>query len=197
MEKLTNEELEVEKTDIEDDSIEPSIKNKEDEITNIDVEDSDDNGDSISEGTKPLSKEEVIEILRKVKEDAGQISELSSEEDKIVKAFSLALLNLMQAFAKSIPIAPSVIPREFGRFTHANLIPRGELLVLHGDGRMSSFSLGDELNRDLLISVIRDAMPKFNDLLAQRKSDIEKRIDFLSSITKELQNVSETLVSSE
>jgi len=41
--------------------------------------------------------------------------------------------------------------------------------------------------------VVSDAMPRFNALVAQRRSKIENRINFLSSVTKELQSIADSL----
>ena len=144
---------------------------------------------------EPTSLEEVVDALRRVREDVGQIFELSSEEGKIVEAFSLALLKLMQPLAKAIPVDPSALPMEMGDVERANIIPRGELIVLHGDGGMESIDLRDEANRDLLVEVVRDVMPKFNDLVAERRAKIERRMDFLASVTRELQNIAEAFSS--
>lgn len=141
------------------------------------------------------SLDEIVDALRRVREDVGQISELSSEEAKLVEAFSVALLKLMQPLAKAIPVDPSVLPREMGEIERANIIPRGELIVLRGDGGMESIDLRDEANRDLLLEVVIDVMPKFNDLVAERRAKIERRMEFMASITKELQNIAEAFSS--
>ncbi|MFQ6054143.1 MAG: hypothetical protein ACE5OO_07970, partial [Candidatus Bathyarchaeia archaeon] len=103
-----------------------------------------------------MSLEEIVDTLRRVREDVGQISELSSEEGKMVEAFSLALLNLMQPLAKAIPVDPSALPGEMGDVERANIVPRGELMVLYGDGEMEAIDLREKANRDLLVEVIRD-----------------------------------------
>jgi hypothetical protein len=59
---------------------------------------------------------------------------------------------------------------------------------------MDSIDLGDTENRDLLVLVVSDAMPRFNQLIAQRRVKIENRINFLSSVTKELQSIADSLV---
>jgi len=141
------------------------------------------------------SLEEIVGVLRKAREDVGQICELSAEEEKLVEAFSLALLKLMRPLAKAIPVDPSVLSGDLRDVEGANIVPGGGLLVLHGDGRMESIDLRDEANRDLLVAVARDVMPKFNDLIAERRAKIESRMSFLMSVTRELQNISEALSS--
>ena len=142
----------------------------------------------------PASPDAVVETLRRLREDVGQISELSSEEGSIVAAFSLAVLKLMEPLTKALPVDAGVLPPELGAVEKANVLPKGDLVVLHRDGRMESVDLTDAENRDLLVTVMSDAMPRFNALIAKRRSKIENRINFLSSVTKELQSIADSLV---
>ena len=141
----------------------------------------------------PASPDAVVETLRRLREDVGQISELSSEERSIVAAFSLAFLKLMEPLTKALPVDAQVLPPELGAVEKANVLPKGDLVVLHRDGRMESVDLTDAENRDLLVTVVSDALPRFNALVAQRRSKIENRINFLSSVTKELQSIADSL----
>lgn len=140
----------------------------------------------------PSSPEEIVEILKRLKEDIGQIKEMSFEEGNIVGAFALAFLELMEPLAKSLPVDVSILPQELGFIERANVIPTGELVLLHRDGRMESIDLTGPEKRDLLVNVVSDVMPKFKALIADRRLRIEKRITFLSSVTKELQNIAES-----
>ena len=141
----------------------------------------------------PTSPEAVVETLRRLREDVGQISELSSEEGSIVGAFSLAFLKLMRPLTRALPVDVGVLPPALGALEKANVLPKGDLVVLHHDGRMESIDLGDAENRDLLVVVVGDALPRFNQLIAQRRIKIENRINFLSSVTKELQSIADSL----
>jgi hypothetical protein len=51
-------------------------------------------------------------------------------------------------------------------------------------------NLSEEANRDLMISVIEDVMPKFKQFTTAHRQKIEDRIKFLSAVTKELQKIS-------
>jgi hypothetical protein len=53
--------------------------------------------------------------------------------------------------------------------------------------------LSEEKNRDLMMAVIEDVMPKFKGLASTRKRKLENRIKLLSSLTKEIQKSSEAL----
>lgn len=140
----------------------------------------------------PSSPEEIVGMLKRLKEDIGQIKEMSFEEGNLVGVFALAFLELMEPLAKSLPVDVSILPHELGFIERANVIPKGELVLLHMDGRMESIDLTEPKKRDLLVNVVSDVMPKFNALIADRRIRIEKRITFLSSITKELQNIAES-----
>lgn len=140
----------------------------------------------------PSSPEEIVGMLKRLKEDIGQIKEMSFEEGNLVGAFALAFLDLMEPLAKSLPVDVSILPQELGFIERANVIPKGELVLLHMDGRMESIDLTEPEKRDLLVNVVSDVMPKFNALIADRRLRIEKRITFLSSVTKELQNIAES-----
>jgi hypothetical protein len=139
--------------------------------------------------------EEVINALRIVRENVGQTCELIAEENKIVGAFSQALHGMMLPLAKAIPVDPSALPVEMSDVRSANVIPEGKLLIRREDSRMESINLTDGANRDLLIEIIKDVMPKFSILVSERRERIEGRMSLLASITKELQNIAEALIS--
>ena len=147
----------------------------------------------VTRAVMPRSPDEVVETLRQLREDVGQISELSSEEGSIVAAFSIAFLQLMEPLTKALPVDAGVLPPGLGAVEKANVLPKGDLVVLFQDGRMESIDLKDAVNRDLLVTVVSDVSPRFNALIAKRRSKIEKRITFLSSVTKELQSIAESL----
>ena len=136
------------------------------------------------------SLEELLDSLKSVQDDIGQICELTSEEKGLVRAFFESLLKLMQPLATTMPVSTAVLPEEMGNVTQANIDPTGHLIVLYGDGRVELKNLSNETNRDLMISVIKDMLPKFKHLTNAHLQKIENRIKFLSSVTKELQKMS-------
>jgi hypothetical protein len=193
--------------DLEDQSLEKSSES-EDETPEEEASDEDDisEEEEVLEGEEeapsserrttvtalPSSPEEVVESLKRLRDDVGQISELSSEEGNLVRTFSLAFLKLMEPLAKNIPVDVEVLPRRLGRVERANIIQNGKLVLLHQNGRMESVDLVEVGNRDLLVTVVSDVLPKFKELVSERKEKIEKRITFLSEITRELQNIAES-----
>jgi hypothetical protein len=141
---------------------------------------------------KPITVQELIDSLRSIQDDIGQIAELSSEEKLLVAQFFASFLNLMEPLASAIPVTVSSLPPEYGHAAQAYVDPTGHLAILYSDNRMELKGLEDENNRDLLIAVIEDVMPKFKSLTAGQKRKIEGRIKFLTGVTKELQKISET-----
>jgi len=140
-----------------------------------------------------LGAEELLDSLRKVREDVGQISELSSEEGKIVGALMLTFLRFMKPLMRAVPVDPSSLPDDMGKVRRANLVPEGLLIVQYDDGRMSSTDLVREENREILVKVVSNVIPKFNKTVEEHRQSIEKRMAFLTSVTKELQNISDAM----
>ena len=136
------------------------------------------------------SLQELAESLKSVQEDIGQICELVSEEKNFVAAFLESLLKIMRPLNATIPVSPSALSGDTERVTQATLDATGTLITLYKDGKMELKDLSEEANRDLLISVIRDTMPKFKQFTSAYRQKIENRIKFLSAVTKELQKIS-------
>jgi hypothetical protein len=146
-------------------------------------------------GPKPndeheMSIQELAAALKSMADDVGQISELASEEKLLVTEFFASLLKLMQPLTTAMPVSPTALPAEVGKIAKAYVDPTGHLALLHEDGHMELKNLPDEQNRDLMILVIKDVMPKFKSLTGLQKRKIEKRIKFLSAVTNEIQKIS-------
>jgi hypothetical protein len=139
------------------------------------------------------SFQELVESLKSVADDIGQISELTSEEKLLVAEFFKSLLKLMQPLAPAVPVDSSVLPAEVGSVIQAHVDPTGHIVLLFEDGHVELRDLEEEGNRDLMIAVVEDIMPKFKQLTSAQKRKIEDRIKFLSTVTKEMQKISETL----
>lgn len=147
----------------------------------------------LEEKKKPLSIQELVEPLKSIADDIGQISELSSEEKVLVSQFFSSLLKLMQPLTPSIPIDQSALPAKIGDIVQAHIDPTGHLILQFSDGHVELKNLSEGPNRDLMMGVVVDAVPKFKSLTAQQKRKFEERIKLLSSITKEVQKISDSL----
>jgi hypothetical protein len=140
-----------------------------------------------------MSIQELAAALKSMADDVGQISELASEEKLLVTEFFASLLKLMQPLTTAMPVSPTALPAEGGNVAKAYIDPTGHLALLHEDGHMELKNLTEEQNRDLMILVIKDVMPKFKSLTSLQKRKIEKRIKFLSAVTNEIQKISGAL----
>lgn len=154
---------------------------------------------TVSEGLKQIEKkkqisiQELVESLKSTADDIGQISELSSEEKILVSQFFLSLFKLMQPLAPSIAVNHLALPSQVGDVVQAHIDPTGHLLLQFEDNHAELQDLSEEKNRDLMMTVIEDVVPKFKNLTSIQKHKLENRIKLLSSITKEIQKSSEAL----
>ena len=145
-----------------------------------------------SEQVKPpqLTLEELISSLKGLQDDIGQITELSSEEKRVVDVFFASFLTLMKPLAKTISVSATALPDELGTVKQANVDPKGNLMLLYQDEQVEIMNLNEKNHRDLMICVMKDVMPKFKRLTSAHRRKIEDRMKFLSSVTTEIQKIS-------
>lgn len=140
-----------------------------------------------SSGRTPF--EELLDSLKKLQDNVGQICELASEEKRLVAAFFESFLKLMLRIAKTIPISVRALPEGVRDVEQAEVDPSGLLVILHKSGSVELVDLREEKHRDLLITVMKDATPKLNSLTTEYRQKIEERISFLSALTREFQRI--------
>jgi hypothetical protein len=143
--------------------------------------------------TPQVSLQNTVTALKSLKDDAGQIVELTAEEKTLVAEFFHQFMKLTVPLAQSIPVSPSALLTIKGEIVQANIAPTGHLIIIYPDGTAELEDLSAEKNRNLMLSVVEDALPKFTQLMKNHKQKIEGRINFLSSVTKEMQDISEAL----
>ena len=141
----------------------------------------------------PRSADEVLESLRVLKEDVTFIGELGAEEADIVDAFFLDFLKITTAFDGEIQIDVSILPLELEEIERASVTARGGLLILFRDGHIESVDLTKTENRDLLVAVIHNALPKLAVLSTRNRVMIERRLKYLTAASKELQKMASSL----
>jgi hypothetical protein len=146
-----------------------------------------------AEKKKQVSIQELVESLKSTGDDIGQISELSSEEKILVSQFFVSLFKLMQPLAPSIAVTQTALPTQVGDITQAFIDPTGHLVLQFEDGHVELKNLSEEKNREIMMAVVGDVVPKFKSLTSLQKRKLENRIKLLSSITKEIQKSSEAL----
>jgi hypothetical protein len=145
------------------------------------------------EKKKQVSIQELVESLKSTADDIGQISELSSEEKILVSQFFSSLLKLMEPLAPSMAVAQLALPPQVGDVVQAHVDPTGHLVLQYTDNHVELKDLSEEKNRDLMMAVVNDVIPKFKSLTSMQKRKLENRIKLLSTITKEIQKSSDAL----
>lgn len=150
--------------------------------------------ESKSSAKPAISVQALVDSLKSAGDDIGQITELTSEEKLLVAEFFKSILRLMQPLASAIPVNASILT-DVGKVVQAHVDPTGHLSLFFEDGRFELRDLAEEANRELMIVVAEDVLPKFKNLTSAQKRKVENRIKFLSSVTKELQKMSEALSS--
>jgi hypothetical protein len=151
-----------------------------------------------SEETKQTPKtqksvEELVNSLKTIAEDIGQIAELTGEEKSLTKELFVSLTVFMRPLAKTLSVAPEAFPAEMGDVAQAHFDSSGHLMIVYQDKHVELKDLRATENRDLMIAVVRDAMPRFKDLTAAQRQKIEARVTFLSAVTKEMQKIANAL----
>jgi len=118
-----------------------------------------------------ISSREVVYALRGARDDAELIPSLLSDEGTIVKTIFDLLPGLEHPLSRAA-VDPSVLPVEMGEIEKANLTPDGRLIVGRRDGEILTTDLTDWRNRDLLVDILKDVVPKLR-LIAEGKLPAE------------------------
>jgi prepilin-type processing-associated H-X9-DG protein len=150
---------------------------------------------TIKKETPQVTLEELVTSMKTTADDVGQISELTTEEKLLVTEFFKSLLKFLAPLTKELSINAAYMPEEMGNVVSAHLDPTGHLAMVFADGHVELRNLCDENNRDLMIVVVQDAIPKLKQLTSAHKRKVENRIKFLSAVTKEIQKIAGALSS--
>jgi hypothetical protein len=67
----------------------------------------------------------------------------------------------------SIPVSTSNLPFRTGAFTEAHIDSKGQLTLVSQNGNLEVMDLSDATNRDLMMAVVGDIVPKFKDFASQ------------------------------
>jgi hypothetical protein len=137
-----------------------------------------------------VSLQDILDSLRSAQDEIGQISELTSEEERLVAEFFESLTKIMQPLAITISVSTAALPDYMDDVVRATMDQTGGLLLLHKDGEVELKNLSEEKNRDLMIGVLQDVMPKFKQVFSAYRRRIDDRTKFLAAVTKETQKMS-------
>ncbi len=139
-----------------------------------------------------LTEEQTVEALKEIQENAGQISELSSEEETLVKEFFNFLVRIMRPFGKTLEISASSLPESYdGRISKAYLYLTGQLVLVFRNDEVEILNLADQENHQILVEITGEIMTKLEAIITSYKSKTEKRVKFMMQMTKGLQKVAE------
>ncbi len=139
-----------------------------------------------------LTEEQTTETLKEIQENAGQISELSSEEETLVREFFNFLVKILKPFGKTLEISVSSLPESYnGRISKAYLYLTGQLVLVFKNDEVEILNLADQENHQILVEITGEIMTKLKAIVTSYKSKTEKRVKFLMQMTKGLQKVAE------
>jgi hypothetical protein len=137
-----------------------------------------------------VNKDESVEFLKEMQEEAGQISETEMEEENLVNEFFSSLLKILKPFSKTLEISVSSLPKSYReQMSKAHLHLTGQLVLVYRDGKVEILNLADKENHELLVEITGEIMAKLKLIIDSYKSEAEKRVKFLMPITRELQKV--------
>jgi len=141
------------------------------------------------EGQKAVT-DEALESLREMQENAGQMSEITKEEETLVADFFNFLMTVLKPFTKTLEITVSALPKKYSeRASKAYLYLTGQLILVYQNGEAEILNLTEPDNYEILIEITGEIMQKLKAIINSHKSKAEKRVNFLMTITKELQKV--------
>lgn len=141
---------------------------------------------------KKINEEQTQSFLKEMQENAGQISELATEEENLVKEFFNFILKILKPFGKTLEISVLSLPESYdGRVNKAYLYLTGQLVLVYKNGEVEVLNLADQENHQILIEITGEIMMKLKIVITSHRANTEKRVKFLMSITKELQKVAE------
>jgi hypothetical protein len=125
---------------------------------------------------KKISVEEIAEAFQLVAEDIAQIGKLTTEENSLFKGFLKTLKTQLEPLKKPIGVSTRIIPIDLGIVREAYIQSTGKLQLSFTDGRMDLLDLSEPKNRDLMLAVIDDVMPKLEALIREIEEANYRRI---------------------
>ena len=110
------------------------------------------------------SSEEVLSAIRGAREDVELVASLLSDEKVVIDTLVELLPGLSPLLAR-VTVDPSVLPVEMGEAEEVRIALDGKLIVCRTDGEIKTADLKEGANRDLLVEVMRDFVPKLREVL--------------------------------
>lgn len=129
--------------------------------------------------------EEVVLAIRGAREEFDLLGGLISEEDEVVEDLFKLLLGLIQPVAM-VPVDASILLAEIGESEEAHVASDGKLVFTLRDGDMGYMDLLAVKNRDLLVEVVEDIVPKIRDYISSLPEVPEPVEEYPESVAPEL-----------
>lgn len=135
---------------------------------------------------KKISVEEIAETFELVAEDITQIGKLTNEENGLLTAFLKTLKTHLDPIKKPIGVSTKIIPIDVGVVREAYIQANGKLQLAFTDGKMGSLDLAEPKNRDLMLAVIDDVMPKLEALIREIEAQNYRRSHHIEEPVEEI-----------
>ena len=108
----------------------------------------------------------VIAVLRQVQREADITSSLLGDEEEVVSQL-LSVLRDLDRPLTGLKLDRSTLPFDMEGLEEAHMLSNGKLIMSGGDGVVYSLDLAKESNRDLLVNIVGDIIPKLKNLADQ------------------------------
>ncbi len=119
---------------------------------------------------KQFSLDEIMGSLKDVGDDFKKITKLQIKEKRVMVDF-LACLQQMPQQLFSIDVSTSGLPFRDGSFSQARIDSAGHLILTSGNGCLQVIDLSETKNRDLMMAVFGDIMPKIKNYADQFEAE--------------------------
>ncbi len=119
---------------------------------------------------------DLMEAFQIIGEDIQQIGKLNEEEKTLTTQFFDLLNKKMKPLTPSIAVTSSALPYGFSIAAKAMVYPNGLLALFYPEGGMEIIDLTQPKNRDLMIAVFVDVVPKLINFKPEPKPEKPKKI---------------------
>jgi hypothetical protein len=118
---------------------------------------------------------DLMEAFQIIGEDIQQIGKLNEEEKTLTNQFFDLLNKKMKPLTPSIAVTSSALPYGFSIAAKALVYPNGLLALFYPEGGMEIIDLTQPKNRDIMIAVFVDVVPKLISFKPEPKPENPKK----------------------
>jgi hypothetical protein len=117
-----------------------------------------------NQGLNEINIDQIMDSFQSIGEDIAQIGKLNVEEKTALEQFLESLLRYMQPIRPSIEVSTSILPASLGKVKKARIYATGILVLTFEDEHSELKDLSETKNRDLMVAVFGDLVPKLGSL---------------------------------